>query len=218
MENKIKILNEIEADSIKLIHQTDDWFKSTRDIKWFSNEVGNFEDERITDYYINNDYGKKTRWDVWNSSIDILKKYNVKNILDIGCANGHFVFLAQKNNIDSFGIEPRQSIVNTFQSKFIKEFGQKKLFISNYEYFIDFLIENKENMDFKFDCICILNFMHGKGHNPNYLEKFFNNIFNFCDYLLTSEPIWKEYDLKDMLSNRKKIECIPPTNQHFLFK
>ena len=218
MKEIIEILNKIETQSLTLIQQESDWFKSTKDIIWFSNEVADYDNDQITDYYVKNEYGRKTRWEVWNNSISILKKHNIKNLLDIGCANGHFVFLAQKSSIESFGIEPRQNIVNLYQEKFIKEFGQKKLFVSNYEYFIDFLLDNKENTNFKFDCITALNYMHGKGHNSSSLEKFFKNIFYFCDYLLTSEPNWQEYGLIDLLSNSQKTECIPPTNQHYLFK
>ena len=212
MKNNLTTLNKLEKYSLGLINQEADWFKGTKDIVWYANEVSDFSDENITDYYKNNSYGKETRWDMWSNCLKSFEKHKIKSVLDIGCANGHLIFLAQNKNINAYGIEPRKNIVDKFQNKF----REKSLFVSNYECFIEFLINHPSK--FKFDCICATNYMHGEGHNPVYLKMFFENIFNYCNYLLTSEPNWQNYGLDNLLIKAKRVECIAPTNLHFLFK
>lgn len=182
------------------------------DIKWFANCVGDYNDEKITQYYLNDEYSKLTRWDTWNDIIKVLLENNIKNVLDIGCANGHFVYLCESKGITSFGLEPRSILVNEYN----KKFKEKKLFISTYETFIDFF--SKSKIEFKFDCICVLNFFHGEGHNKEYVVKFFTEISKFCNYLVISEANWANYGLNNLTENFNLVCSVGYEKKHKLFK
>lgn len=213
-----KELENIEKFSIDKIKNVNSDYDVNDQIIWHANEICDYENCEITEYYKNNEYGRITRWETWNNCVNLLVKNNIKTCLDIGCANGHFVYLSLNNGIDCYGLEPRKTLVDNYNNKFIKEFNSKKLFVSNYEYFIEFL--KNSNSDLKFDCICVINFFHGKGHKKNDLENFFNKIFDHCEYLLISPPNWSEYGLSDLLeSNSTIVEYnIEPTKIHNLYK
>jgi tRNA G46 methylase TrmB len=211
MKNMINELQKIEDYSKKIINQTSNE-EINNHIQWFANCVNDYDDDKITNFYLNDEYSRKTRWDTWNEIVNLLLNNNIKNVIDIGCANGHFVYLCESKKINSFGLEPRMLLVDSYN----KKFSTKKLFVSSYETFIDYLSNNEINI--KFDCICILNFFHGDGHKKEYVHKFFTQINKYCNYLVISEPVWGNYGLDNLTQNFTLIDSVGYENKHKLFK
>jgi len=55
---------------------------------------------------------KEVAYKLWGEFIKILKKYELKKVLDIGCGGGDFCLMAKKENIDIKGIDLSSSQVN----------------------------------------------------------------------------------------------------------
>jgi predicted RNA methylase len=162
-----------------------------KDIVWYANEVAPFFDSNITEYYKNNPYGKKTRWDFWQEVINCLKELNIKEVLDIGAANGHFVYLCLCNGIDAYGIEPRTECINSSKNIFINSFKEKKIYQGSLQTFIQPIFDKLT----KVSCVTVLNFLHGKGHTKDVLIKFLDNVALIADWLICSRPIdFPEFD------------------------
>jgi hypothetical protein len=96
-DNIFKVMQSYEEFSLKKINLVpNDNFSINNDIRWYSNYIYDFTNENIPQQYLNNLVARTTRWDLWNDIIKIYKKYEIKNNLDIGCANNHFSFLLNK--------------------------------------------------------------------------------------------------------------------------
>ena len=90
--------------------------------------------------------------------ISILYKFNLKTVLDIGCGNGEFVSLCVENHIDAYGIDP------------VENSSEEKL----YKGTIDTILRKSKLLgNYRFDCITILNFLHGKFHKEKELKLLF---------------------------------------------
>ena len=176
------------------------------DIKWQANEMNIYNDGEITDYYIENDYGRKSRWCLWKLCIDIMEKYKIKNVFDIGAGNGHFIYLCTLHKIDAYGIEPRKDLVD----------------YANTKYYNKCRIENNiyQNVEIpKVDCVTILNFFHGSGHIKADIEILINKIEKSTKYLITSEPRWEELELENIFKKYTKLILnLDWENKHHLWQ
>ena len=178
---------------------------TVNDIVWEANVVSYYDNELITDYYLKNNYGRKSRWQLWKLCIDIMKSLNIKTVFDIGAANGHFIYLCVKNGIDAYGIEPRQDEIDFANSKYLKP----RLIKTKYQ---KVEIPNV-------DCVTILNFLHGKNHKKEDIELLLEKIFKNSRYLIASEPRWKELEMDNLLSKYPKIVSdLDWEDKHHLWK
>jgi hypothetical protein len=173
-------------------------------LRWRDNEVDVYDSIEITEYYKNNLYGRKTRWDLWNKTLEICKKYNIKTLLDIGCANGHFPFLCLSNNIVAYGVDPRN--YDWADHLIEKKFGGKYLYQGTFNSITNHF--NVKDKNIKFDCITILNFLHGKGHVKEEIIELFSFISNHAKYFLCTQPNWKDLAIEDLLSQFEVVEKI----------
>ena len=221
--NEIEFLNEIELFGNSQIEQADEWGHS-KDIYWFSNAMPKGQDVRfngskITDYYINDDYAKRTRWDLWNECIDYLKNnLNSKKILDIGGANGHFSFLCLKNGIEAYTVEPRIDMIRSTEKEFIENFGSKKSYCGNINTLLNTAEKHIEDIDFKFDCITILNFLHGKGHDLNDIKRLANLLPKITKYIIVSDPDFSGLGSENLFKDFEFVRMFGSENIHKLYK
>ena len=211
------IMIEYEKFSYSQIEQVQGWFDVNSDIRWFSNAVGEFGDEFITEYYEKDDYGKNTRWIFWNNLVSILKKYDIQSNLDIGCANNHFSYLCNKNNIYSIGIDPRKNCIETSDKIFKDTFGNKFGYVGSIKTFVDYFTDRSSTVSF--DCITILNFLHGVGHVSEEIDKLFKLLPKITNYIVITEPRWGDLNLPVMTEGFKKLEEIDNTVcEHVLYQ
>ena len=211
------IMEEYEKYSYSNIQQVSEgWFVNNKDIGWFSNYVDRFEDENITSYYLNNPIAKSTRWDFWNDIINIFKENNIKTNLDIGCANNHFSFLCNKQNIFSIGIDPREDCLKSCEDVFTNNFGTKSGYVGNIKTFVEFFSEYDEIL---FDCVSVLNFLHGNDHDPDEINKLFKILPKITNNIIISEPKWSSLRLPKLTKNYKIVEslCKENADEHFLY-
>ena len=87
MEDIHNLLRRAEEDYLKSSIQY-----VSEHVRWKDNYTFKYFSSDISEYYKNNLYARKTRWELWNKSLELCKKYNVSYLLDIGCANGYFPF------------------------------------------------------------------------------------------------------------------------------
>lgn len=194
------LMREFEFYSYPKIKQVEDsWFSNNSDIRWHANCVSEFSDDKITQFYLNDSYAKETRWDLWNSVIDLFLDVDIKTNLDIGCANNHFSFLCNKKNVFSLGIDPRENCVKSSQDVFNKNFDDNKYgYVGSIKTFVEFF----QNCDsIVFDCITILNFLHGDGHDSDEIKKIFEILPKISKYTIISEPNWSSLELPKMTNN-----------------
>jgi len=140
--------------------------------RWKDNEVDKYFDSNITKYYQNNIYGRKTRWEVWQKAVSILKKNNISMVIDIGCANGHFPFLCLSSQIECYGIDPRS--YKDAEDLFNQIYGDKHIYQSSMHYFTEFMKNNTPSRGVSIECVTILNFLHGKGHKKDEIIELFD--------------------------------------------
>jgi len=218
-----------EGYSYPLVEQVSGWFNSNSDIRWYSNSIGDFEDENITQLYQTDQYSRDTRWEFWNKLLPVLKDNNIKTNLDIGCANNHFSFLCNKNGIFSVGIDPREDCVRTSDKIFKEQFGNTFGYVGTIKTFVDHFAQYNEQI---FDCVTVLNFLHGGNpisesvdkysvgnHVPEEIEKLFNILPRIANYAIVSEPNWDNLGLPVMTTEFKKLGSINNTAcDHILYK
>lgn len=172
------------------------WHTNYQDIRWHSNWVERFEGEEMNALYLNNSYGKRSRWDLWNTVIDWFQEFEIKTCLDIGAANNQFAFLCNKKEIFSVGIEPRESCVNISKDIFEKNFGQFKYgYVGTIKTFGDFFNQQTEML---FECVTVLNFLHGNNHNSDEIKNFFEVLPKITKYAVLTEPKWDDLGLPRM--------------------
>lgn len=199
-------MNEFEEYSYSKIQQVEDWFSNNSDIRWQANCVSEFDDSNITKFYLNDSYAKETRWDFWNNVIDCFLKHDIKTNLDIGCANNQFSFLCNKKNIFSLGIDPRENCIKSSENVFKKNFGNDKYgYIGNIKTFTEFFENYNDNI---FDCVSILNFLHGDGHDSLEILKLFEILPKISKYIIISEPNWDSLKLPKITHNYLIIDTI----------
>jgi len=79
----------------------------------------NFEDKNsMSDYYM------QSRYKAFSTCCHFIKKYpDIKSCLDIATSSGHFVYVANENNIDCYGFDLEFDETNNqiFESKFHKK-------------------------------------------------------------------------------------------------
>jgi len=210
------LMEQYESYSYPLVTQVSGWFNNNSDIRWFSNATGEFDDTEITEYYKNDQYSRQTRWDFWNSLLPVLKKHNIKTNLDIGCANNHFSFLCNKNGIFSVGIDPREDCVYTSDKVFKENFSDKFGYVGTIKTFVDYFESYNEKV---FDCITILNFLHGNGHISEEIKKLFEVLPRVANYAIVSEPKWSELLLPVMTKDFVTLDKIHNSvHDHILYK
>ena len=215
--DQIRLMMETyERYSYPLVEQVSGWFNSNADIRWFSNSIGDFEDENITHLYQTDQYSRDTRWEFWNNLLPVLKENNIKTNLDIGCANNHFSFLCNKNGIFSVAIDPREDCVRTSDKIFKEQFGNSFGYVGTIKTFVDYFDQYNEQL---FDCVTILNFLHGGNHISEEIEKLFNILPRIANYAIVSEPKWDQLKLPVMTSEFKPLGSINNTAcDHILYK
>ena len=121
--------------------------------------------------------------------ISILYKFNLKTVLDIGCGNGEFVSLCVENHIDAYGIDP------------VENSSEEKL----YKGTIDTILRKSKLLgNYRFDCITILNFLHGKFHKEKELKLLFEFLKKHADYIIISNPVIQSINEKYINTFEKK--------------
>lgn len=210
-------MNEYEKYSYPKIQQVEDWYSINSDIRWYANCVSEFEDDNITEFYLNDSYSKETRWDFWNNVVDCFVNNNIKTNLDIGCANNHFSFLCNKKNIFSVGVDPRENCVGQSKHIFEKNFGSEKYgYVGDIKTFTEFFSTYSNNL---FDCISILNFLHGGEHNPTEIKNLFEVLEKISKYAIITEPKWDSLGLPKVTDKYSVINTIENTvSTHILYK
>lgn len=174
----------------------DDYTANNEDIRWLANEIADFQDEHITQYYESNAYGNVTRWQFFVTSIELLKVLNIGSMIDIGSANNHFVYLAKKAGVDAYGIEPRKRVLESSTKVFEREFGadRKYGFVGTIKTFADYVL--RPEVDLQVDCVSVMNFLHGDGHKPEEITNLYKAFTECAKYVLISEPRWGELGLE----------------------
>jgi len=218
MKKILETMNNYEIFSKNFIEKESEnnWYNNNNDIRWYANYVERFENSEINDIYQKNEYAKLTRWDFWNCVVDTFLKYGIKSNLDIGCANNQFSFLCNFKGIFSLGIDPRESCLNISQDVFEKNFENIKYgYVGTINTFNDFF---KNNDQILFDCITVLNFLHGNDHNREEIKNFFITLPKITKYALLSEPKWKELSLPKLTDNYSPICFIDNGTVHTLYE
>lgn len=211
-------MNEYEKYSLQYIQEeNDNWFQNNSDIRWHANCVERFEDDEINEMYVKDSYAKQTRWDLWNSAVDVFLHYGIKTNIDIGCANNQFSFLCNKKEILSLGIDPRKFCVSVSENVFHKYFDDVQYgYVGTLKTFIDFF-QNKKNK-LQVDCISVLNFLHGNDHDPLEIKQFFELLPKVTKYILISEPKWESLGLSKMTDNYNILSTINNGSLHILYQ
>jgi hypothetical protein len=219
MERILELMDRYEIFSKNQVHQElkNEWHTNNNDIRWHANYVERFDGLEINDLYKQNDYAKLTRWDFWNCIVDVFLKYGIKSNLDIGCANNQFSFLCNSKDIFCLGVDPRESCLNISNDVFKKTFGNTKYgYIGTIKTFSDFFFDEKNSI--QFDCITVLNFLHGNDHLPNEIEKFFQTLPKVTTHVLLSEPKWNQLELPKFTDNYSPLCTIDNGTIHTLYK
>lgn len=194
------------------------WHINNSDIKWHANYIERFEGLKINDLYAQNEYARQTRWNFWNFIVELFLHYNIKTNLDIGCANNQFAFLCNSAGIFSLGIDPRESCVNVSKDVFESSFGQTKFgYVGTLKTFVEFFKQLEED-NVVFDCISVLNFLHGDHNDPYEIEEFFNLLPKITNYALLSEPKWDELNLPKLTDNYSIVHKIDNGTIHTFYK
>lgn len=203
---------EYEKYSRSQIPQTNNWYENNSEIRWHANCVDNFSDEKITKFYLSDTYARETRWNFWNNVVKSFQKHNIKSNLDIGCANNHFSYLCNKSNIFSVGIDPRENCVKSSDALFKKEFNHTYGYVGTILTFNEYF---KNHTQILFDCVSILNFLHGNGHIPIEIDELFKTISRISKYTIITEPKWTELNIPKYTDN---YEVITTINEHILYR
>ena len=185
----------------------------------FVDYVKSFEDENITEYYLNDDIARNTRWDLWNNIINVFKEYDIKSNLDIGCTNNHFSFLCNKQSIFSIGIDPREDFLRSSYSVFKNSFGESKYgYIGNFKTFAEYFSKYDNMYDnVIFDCVTILNVLHENDHIPTEIEGLFQTLPRITNKIIISEPDWSALNLPKFTGNYNLLCPIHNRVEHFLY-
>lgn len=202
------LMREFEIHSLSKIHQTSGWHENNSDIRWQANCVNSFQNENITEYYMNDEYARETRWNLWNHLIEIFPKYKIQSNLDLGCANNHFSFLCNKKSIFSVGVDPRQNCVKESDFLFQKDFGNSYGYVGNFQTFNEFFKNTNEVL---FDCVTILNFLHGNDHISSEIEELFQILPKISKYAIITEPKWNELRIPKYTDHYEILEIINNT-------
>lgn len=109
----------------------------------------------------------------FNECVSILQKNNISSVLDISCGLGNFVKMCNQQDLQAIGIDP---IPN----------DDKNIYLGTYDIIIRCQDELK---DYRFDCICVHNTLHGKYHNIQELSMLFSFFKNHAKYLIISDPV-----------------------------
>ena len=175
-----------ECENKSTFPETNDYFDVNEEIRWYSNAVGDFKDDKISEFYLNDTYSKNSRWDLWQEVVQLLNKHQIKTNLDIGCANNHFSYLCIKKGINSIGLEPRKFLVKQNNENFSRlGISEKCCYIGNIRTFN----ESFENVgDIKFDCVTILNFLHGNGHHDKEIVDLIQVLSNVTKFVVATLP------------------------------
>ena len=222
-EKLLNLMCEYEVYSESRIEPVDGFIKINSDNRWQANSVEDFEDDKITKFYIGNEAERVSRWELWSDIIELFKKHKITSNLDIGCANNHFSFLCNSNSIFSLGIDPRKSCLKSSEKVFKKHFGDDiikygyigniKTFINFFAFYTDFLC----NDQVPFECVSILNFLHGidagkkftsKACSQNEIEQLFKLLPKISKYTILSEPDWDKLNLPNMTKEYQIIDSI----------
>ena len=119
---------------------------------------------------------KSTNSDVkfFNRCANKLKSLKVKTILDIACGSGEFVDICNSDyEIEAYGISPNES-----EKKYIYHSTFQSVLKNQH-------LLRKE----KFDCISILNTVHGGQWLDNELIQLLNFMKKYSNYIVITDPI-----------------------------
>ena len=155
-------------------------------------------------------------YDFWIEVFDLFKKNNIKSNFDMGCANNHFSFLCNKNDIFSVGVDPREDCVRTSDAAFEHHYGEQKYgYIGNFRTFIDFFGHFDRPV---FECVSILNFFHGNDHVPEEVEQMFTVLPKVTNCAILSEPKWNQLGLPKMTEKYEILGTVNNDTDHNLYK
>jgi hypothetical protein len=216
-EKTFEIMSEFENYSTQRIKQVIDWIDVNEDIRWYANSVSEFVDENISEYYINDDYSRKSRWELWNDTLNLLLKNDIKTNLDIGCANNHFSYICNKKGIFSVGIDPRENFVRKCHQTFEKSFGNDYYgYVGNIKTFNEFFGKYDEKL---FDCVTVLNFLHGDNHITEEIKTMFTVLEKITTYIVITEPKWDNLGLPKITDKYQFVSYIPnEVATHIVYK
>lgn len=191
--SKINVMQEIletsEALSESQIPQVSDDTHLNDVIRWCPHgSVDRYFDTRITDTFLRDPYCKATRWDLWNDCIAIFGKHGIRSNLDVGCANNHFSFLCHANAIISYGVDPRKYLVNLSNSLFVDAgIKTKCAYVGNFAT-LNEAFSHQKLTEPTFDCVSVMNFLHGVGHIDSEISKFLELMSRHSRYIFISRP------------------------------
>ena len=189
-----EILQKSEDLSEQAISQVIDHNSINDTIRWYPNgSVDHYVDSQITNTFLSDSYCKKTRWDIWNECITLLKKYDIQINLDVGCANNHFSFLCHANQIFSYGVDPRKDLMDLSNSLFQNAGIETKCaYVGSFATLNDAFISYKNQNGRIFDCVTVMNFLHGNGHIDSEISTFLELLSTHTRYIFISRPIGSE--------------------------
>lgn len=126
-----------------------------------------------------------------NAIVDVLKKINVRTILDIGADTGMFLAKCKYNGIDGIGIEPDRKIV---------EYVNRKNYVKLYCFGLEALMQKFENNN-RFDACSMLNFFHGEWKDIKEKDSFAGYLAGNFNYLILSD-VYKNNKPDPILAKR----------------
>ena len=116
----------------------------------------------------------------------------------------------------SVGIDPREDCVYTSDKIFKENFGNKFGYVGTIKTFVDYFESYDEKI---FDCITILNFLHGNGHISEEIKKLFEILPRVANYAIVSEPKWYDLLLPVMTKDFVTLDKIHNSvHDHILYK
>ena len=123
---------------------------------------------------------------LWGEFLELLKKYNARKVLDIGCGSGDFCVLAKKEGFEVVGIDLSIAQVEKARKKGCTAFNKD-------------VCEIKEKFDMAVAIFDVINYM-----NKNELKNFFECIEKVSEYFIFDMNTY--YAMEDLAVGTLKAE------------
>jgi len=62
---------------------------------------------------------------------NIIKNYNIKSIIDLGCGDGNQLTFLDIDNVDYIGIDPSKTVIHKLKKKYIKSINKKFILMTD---------------------------------------------------------------------------------------
>jgi hypothetical protein len=155
-------------------------------IQWTGHENTNVPDPYHADtpfgVFETNGYVLQSRWNLWTEIIRSLQQNKISSLIDIGAAEGVFVWRAFRAGIDAHGIEPR--VANVIQARSKIDPARTRMFVGSVETFI---ADSKDQTD-PYECVTLLNYVHGVWRDPSVLEDTVQTLLQKARYIVMTMP------------------------------